>query len=109
MRSSLSAELVRRARDRGDCSTEQLAVLSGRGPRAVRHALSAEESAAEQLLRLHCRSASPAELAAVVRDVAALLGAPVVVFERGAAAPLLRLVDAAGEAAEAVAPLRRAA
>lgn len=100
-RRSLSAELVRRARMRGDCSTSQLAVLSGRSDRAVRHDLVTAESRPEQLLRLHARSATPAERVAIVQDVAELLGADVVVLPSAAAAAV--------EVLAATLPHRRAA
>ena len=85
MRRSLMAVLVCNARDRGDCSTEQLANLAGRSSRAVRYALDAEETPPEQLHRLHCQSATPSERRAMVEDYARLIGADVAVI-RGTAA-----------------------
>lgn len=90
-RPGLVARLVVAARERGDCSTAQLALLSGQGERGVRHALSSAESGPEQLLRLHARSASPQERAALVADFAALVGAEVVVLPAAAGAAVVEL------------------
>ena len=90
-RPGLVARLVAQARERGDCSSAQLALLSGQGERGVRHALAAEESRPEQLLRLHARSASPQERAALVADFAALVGAEVVVLPAAAAGAVIEL------------------
>ncbi|MEO1715777.1 MAG: hypothetical protein AAFR76_01585 [Planctomycetota bacterium] len=97
---SLSARLVLAARERGDCATAQLAEMSGRSDRSVRTALEGAESRQEQLLRLHIRSATPAERLAVLRDVAAEFNCDVVILEKRTEQRVARLITAAAEVAE---------
>ena len=100
--------LLEQARDRGDCSTAQLALLSGQSDRAVRHALVEPESRSEQLLRLHAKAATPHERLCLVQDFADHIGADVVLLPGKTAAVLGRAVDAIGDL-QAALPARKAA